>query len=546
MHQHTANVVDVDGRRIFWGRVTWEAGVISSVTELGDERPGLPALMPGFVDAHLHIESSLLPPRELGRLAVRHGTVACVADPHEIANVLGAPGVQQMLEDARSSPLVFAFGAPSCVPATAFESAGAALGPEEVRALLAQPGVCFLSEVMNFPGVLSKDPGIMAKLAAAKARGLPIDGHAPGLRGAGARAYTEAGISTDHEATTLDEAAEKLALGMKILIREGSAARSFEALHPLISTHPGQVMLCSDDKHPDDLARGHINTLVARAVAHGHSVFDAARAASLVPQDHYGLELGRLRRGDPMCAVEVRDLSSFEVQRVWIRGRLVAQGGEALSPFVRPAIANRFDAEPIDERALSIEARGELVRVIVARDGELLTDEEVRPARVEAGLVRAEPEADVLLLANLSRYERAARPAVALVRGFGLKRGALASSVAHDSHNVVAVGVDEASLARAMNAVIRARGGLAVADGEAVELLPLPLAGLMSDLEGDVVAARYAALDRAAKALGSSLRAPFMTLSFMALLVIPRLKLSDRGLFDGVGFAFTDVSFSRG
>jgi adenine deaminase len=546
MHEHTANVVDVDGRRVFWGRVTWEAGVISSVTELGGERPGLPAVMPGFVDAHLHIESSLLPPRELGRLAVRHGTVACVADPHEIANVLGAPGVQQMLEDARSSPLVFAFGAPSCVPATRFESAGAALGPEEVRALLAEPGVRFLSEVMNFPGVLSKDPGIMAKLAAAMARGLPIDGHAPGLRGAAARAYTEAGISTDHEATTLDEATEKLALGMKILIREGSAARSFEALHPLISTHPGQVMLCSDDKHPDDLARGHINVLVARAVAHGHSVFDAVRAASLVPQDHYGLALGRLRPGDPLTAVEVRDLSSFEAQRVWIRGQLVAQGGAALSPFVRPAIANRFDAEPIDERALELEARGELVRVMVARDGELFTDEEVRPARVEAGLVRAEPEADVLWLANLSRYERAARPAVALVRGFGLRRGALASSVAHDSHNVVAVGVDGASLARAMNAVILARGGLAVADGEAVELLPLPLAGLMSDLEGDVVAARYAALDRAAKALGSSLRAPFMTLSFMALLVIPRLKLSDRGLFDGVSFAFTDVSFSRG
>lgn len=537
------NVVDVGERRVDLAELSWSQGRIERVARLGPPDPGQRYLVPGFVDAHVHIESSLLPPAELARLATPHGTVACVSDPHEIANVLGVDGVRFMLESARHTAMKILFGAPSCVPATPFESAGASLGPAEVAALLDQPGVGYLSEVMNFPGVLSGDPELGAKLAAARARGLPIDGHAPGLRGDAARAYVAAGISTDHECSSLAEAEEKLALGMKILIREGSAARNFDALHPLVSTHVGRVMFASDDKHPDDLARGHIDALVARAVAAGHSLFDVLVAASVAPAEHYGLSLGHLREGDPMTAVELHDLASFRVRRTFVDGRVVAEEGRSLERFRASSTPNRFEATLVDPQDLRIEAKGARARVIVARDGELVTDAGTVVARIEGGAVVPNPSDDVLLLAVLDRYHPRSRPAVALVRGFGLSQGAIASSVAHDSHNVVAVGVDADALARAMNAVVRARGGLAVATGTAVSTLPLPIAGLMSDLDGETIAARYAELDRAAKALGSKLRAPFMTLSFMALLVIPKLKLSDRGLFDGERFAPTDVSF---
>ena len=536
-----ANVVDIAGRRIFAAEIGWAAGVITRVTEVGDENPAWPYLIPGFIDAHVHIESSLLPPAEFARLAVRHGTVAAVSDPHEIANVLGVAGVRWMLANAAQTPFHILFGAPSCVPATGFETAGARLGVAEVEALLAMPGIGYLSEVMNFPGVLAGDPDLMAMIAAAQRQGLPVDGHAPGLTGSAAAAYAAAGIGSDHECSTLAEAEAKLQAGMAILIREGSAARNFDSLQALLSRYPGRVMLCTDDCHPDDLARGHINQLAARAVALGHDVFAVLQAACLTPQQHYGLALGQLRVGDPMNAALVDNLRDFTVRATWLDGQLSAENGLTCLPPVACVPVNRFAARPVRAEALiaavNRPAGANFSRVIAAEDGQLLTHELHLPV---SGPSVAD---DVLLIAVVNRYAPAP-PAVGLIRGFGLRAGALASSVAHDSHNVIGVGCDAVSLAAALNAVIDVQGGLAVVDAEgASTVLPLPIAGLMSDADGDHVARLYGELSEAVRQrLGSPLRAPFMTLSFMALLVIPELKLSDRGLFDGRRFAFTELA----
>lgn len=533
-----ANLVDIAARRIFAAEIGWSAGVIGRIDELGAANPAWPCLLPGFIDAHVHIESSLLPPAEFARLAVRHGTVASVSDPHEIANVLGLDGVRWMLANAAQTPFHVLFGAPSCVPATAFETAGARLGVADIETLLATPGIGYLSEVMNFPGVLAGDPGLLAMIAAARRHGLPVDGHAPGLSGEAAAAYASAGIGTDHECATLGEAEDKLRAGMAILIREGSAARNFETLHPLISRYPGRIMLCTDDCHPDDLARGHIDRLVARAIAHGHDLFAVLEAACLTPQRHYGLALGQLRVGDPFNAALVDNLRDFTVRATWLDGELAAENGQTCLPPVPCQPINRFAARAVRRDELCVApSDAALSRVIAAEDGQLLTRELRLP------LPGPSVADDVLLIAVVNRYTPTA-PAVALVRGFGLQAGALASSVAHDSHNVIGVGCDAASLATALNAVIAAQGGLALVDGNGqVDCLPLPIAGLMSDLAGDTVASHYAALsDGVRHRLGSPLRAPYMTLSFMALLVIPELKLSDRGLFDGRAFALTEVA----
>jgi adenine deaminase len=541
----TANVVDIDRREIGVAEVCWQNGVITAIRPLGPEDPVRPYLIPGFVDAHIHLESSLLPPAEFARLAVRHGTVATVSDPHEIANILGNEGVLWMLENVRQTPFHVLLGAPSCVPATPFETAGAVLEAHEVETLLDTPGVGYLSEVMNFPGVLGAEPHLMAKIAAARSRHRPVDGHAPGLTGADAARYAAAGIGTDHECASLAEAEEKLANGMAILIREGSAARNFEALHPLISRYPGRIMLCSDDRHPDDLSQGHINALARRAVAHGHDVFDVLLAACLVPRRFYPLNIGEMRVGDAMNAALVEDLQGFNVISTWLDGVLAAENRETrLQPYpCRPV--NRFAAQPVTPPQLRIlagqDAGTVTCRVIGAEDGQLVTKSLQLPLSVVDGVVMPDVENDVLLLAVVNRYHPAP-PALALIRGFGLKSGALASSVAHDSHNIVAVGCDADSLSQAINTVIQAGGGLTLTDGGSTDLLSLPLAGLMSDGDGDAVAAHYSALTHKARTrLGCGLRAPFMTLSFMALLVIPELKLSDKGLFDGRNFDFTDV-----
>ncbi len=547
----TGNLVNIAKRTISPSVVVIENGRISSVSTLDDEADAsLPFITPGFVDAHVHIESSLLVPSEFARLAVVHGTVATVSDPHEIANVCGMEGVNYMIENGNTVPFKFNFGAPSCVPATVFETAGATLNANDVSALLARPEIRYLSEMMNFPGVLAHQPEVMEKIAAAHALGKPVDGHAPGLRGDDARRYIEAGISTDHECFVFEEALDKLRYGMKILIREGSAAKNFDALAALLHDWHEHIMFCSDDKHPDSLVLGHINHLCTRAVAKGIDVFKVLQAACINPVEHYKLDVGLLRVGDPADLVLLQDLKGFEVRQTYINGILVADNGHSLMRTKRASVINNFDAAAVtaDDLKYLLNKWGddenfEQVHVIEALDGQLITNKLEVPIAdlvVNNGHLESNPATDTLKLVVVNRYHEAP-VAQSFIRNFGLKQGALASSVAHDSHNIVAVGVDDESLCRAINAVIGAGGGIAATDGKTEHLLALPVAGLMTNDDGYKVARAYTRIDRFAKdVLGSTLGSPFMTLSFMALLVIPHLKLSDKGLFDGDRFAFVD------
>jgi adenine deaminase len=564
------NIVDIPGGEVYPGEILIKNGFIHSIIRLaaqtfpglagpvadrGSQPGGLPFIMPGFIDAHVHIESSLLVPSEFARLAVIHGTVATVSDPHEIANVCGQEGVEFMIRNGSSVPFHFNFGAPSCVPATVFETAGASLDAAAVVDLLSRPEIRYLSEMMNFPGVLNKDPEVMRKIAAAQAFGKQVDGHAPGLRGEQARQYIAAGISTDHECFTAEEALDKIGYGMKILIREGSAARNFEALADLLNDHWQNMMFCSDDKHPDSLVAGHIDRLCARAVVRGVDVFKVLHAACINPANHYSLPHGLLREGDPADFILVEDLKNFRVLQTYINGQLVADKGHSMIPSVTAEQnpINYFNAAPHTPQDFGYpldkwgeEENIEQVYCIEALDGQLITNKLVLPldgAFPSGGYLHSDPANDILKIVVVNRY-REAPVAKSFIHNFGLKRGALASSVAHDSHNIVAVGVDKESICQAVNLVIEARGGLSCVDpGDEAQnvpasqrILPLPVAGLMTMQDGFRIAEDYTAIDRMAKALGSSLGAPFMTLSFMALLVIPHIKLSDLGLFDGDTF----------
>jgi adenine deaminase len=541
----SVNLVDIPGRLIYPATLRVAAGRIAAIEAVaGATGPdaALPYALPGFVDAHVHVESSLLVPSEFARLALPHGTVATVSDPHEIGNVLGVAGVQYMLDNAAQVPFKFCFGAPSCVPATTFETAGAEITAADIEVLFQNPKIGYLAEMMNWPGVLNRDPVVMEKIDLALRYGRPVDGHAPGLRGEDAARYASASISTDHECFTADEARDKLAADMKILIREGSAARNFDALIELLPRYYDCLMFCSDDKHPDTLLLGHINQLVARAVALGYSVFEVLQVACVNPVTHYQLPVGQLRLGDPADFIVVENLTHFAVRQTYLDGELVAEDGQCLLPAAPVAVLNNFHAEPVRaaQFAVAEPASQPLTPVIECFDGQLITARRNLTLPTAKGQVWPDLTQDVLKLVVLNRYAPAAPPAVAFIKGFGLKAGALASSVGHDSHNITAVGVDDESLAHAINLVVAAKGGLAAVGPDGAELvLPLPVAGLMSDQPGPEVAAAYSRLDDFAKTqLGSGLQAPFMTLSFMALLVIPSLKLSDKGLFDGEKFEF--------
>lgn len=534
----SGHIVDVVAGRVFPGMVVVSDGRVAGVHETSNASAG-GFILPGFVDAHVHVESSMMVPSEFARFASVHGTVATVSDPHEIANVLGVEGVRLMVENGRGVPFKFHFGAPACVPATGFETAGAVLDAAAVADLFDGFGLGYLSEMMNFPAVLAGHADVLAKLRAAKDRGLPVDGHAPGLRGDDARRYAAAGPTTDHECVTLEEALEKIDYGMKILIREGSAARNFAALHPLLRLAPDACMFCTDDLHPDNLQHGHIDRIVARAVAEGHDLFAVLRAATLRPVRHYGLPVGLLQTGDPADFIVVTDLRDFGVRQTYVDGCLIAENWTSRIAGVGTSALNRWGATPKRVEDFHVPARDGLVRVIEAFDGQLVTDELHLPVPAGRGGLVADVDADVLKLTVINRYADAP-PAVGFVRGFGLRRGAIASSVAHDSHNLIAVGASDEELCAAVNGVIAAKGGLALAVGGHVDVLRLEVAGLMSR-DGEGVAAGYARLDRAARDLGTRLRAPFMTLAFMALLVIPALKLSDRGLFDVRAFRFVPL-----
>ena len=539
MQQREGQLVDVHRRKIYPARVTWSDGVITEVQPLGHAEG--PYLLPGFVDAHVHIESSMVVPSEFARLAVQHGTVGTVSDPHEIANVLGVPGVSFMIENGKKVPFHFAFGAPSCVPATSFETAGATIDAAGVRQLLAMPEVRYLAEMMNYPGVLHQDTEVMAKLTAARAAGKPVDGHAPGLTGAAAEEYAKAGISTDHECFTLEEARHKAALGMKILIREGSAARNFDALIPILQLFPDQVMFCSDDKHPDSLLEGHINALVAKAIGQGYDLFDVLRAASVHPVEHYHLPIGLLRPGDNADFIVVEDLENFRHLETWINGQCVAQSGKCLIGRVPIKTPNQFSCPALTPEAFQIRNKGKALRIIKALDGELITEQAVAVPTVKNGFAVCDPQRDLLKIAVINRYTKAL-PQLAFTQGFGIRNGAIASCVAHDSHNIIAVGTDDTLMAKAVNLVVEHQGGISAVGTGGEKALPLPVAGIMSNGDAFEVAHAYQEIDAFARQkLGSSLSAPFMTLSFMALLVIPDLKLSDKGLFSGQQFEFVPL-----
>jgi adenine deaminase len=533
-------IVDIPNKKIFDGEIVFEKGKIISVNP-ATLPASLPAsyILPGFIDSHVHVESSMLVPAEFAKLAVVHGTVATISDPHEIANVCGMEGVEYMIENGNTVPFKFHFGAPSCVPATIFETAGAALTAAEVDRLLQKPEIKYLSEMMNFPGVLFNDEEVMKKIASAKKHGKPVDGHAPGLRGADAKKYIDAGISTDHECFTEAEAKEKLLYGMKILVREGSAAKNFEALIGLMHEHYQEMMFCSDDKHPDSLVEGHINQLCARAVAKGVDVFKVLQAACINPVQHYKMDVGIVKPGDDADFIVLEDLVNFKVRQTYINGQLVAENGRSLIETKRSAAINQFNCGVKTPADFEVKFNGEKeLFVIEALEGQLITNKLTVAPVVEQGNIVSDTGKDILKIVVVNRYRNAA-VAVSFVKNFGLKQGAIASTVAHDSHNIIAVGVDDESICKAVNLVIKEQGGVSAVSHQSHKILGLPVAGLMSAEDGYKVAADYTAIDKMTKeVLGSTLAAPFMTLSFMALLVIPHLKLSDLGLFDGDTFEF--------
>lgn len=531
-------IVDIPNKRIFSGEITVENGKISAIEEVSHDVQQF--ILPGFVDAHIHIESSMLVPSEFARIAVTHGTVATVSDPHEIANVLGIEGVEFMIKNGKQTPFKFNFGAPSCVPATTFESAGAVIDSEGIRKLMANPDITYLAEMMNYPGVLFDDEEVLKKIAWAKHYNKPVDGHAPGLRGDDLTKYINAGITTDHECFTYEEGLEKLQKGMKVLIREGSAAKNFEALIDLLPEHFNNMMFCSDDKHPDDLLVGHINQLCARAIAKGYDVFQILQMACVNPVKHYKLPVGLLQVNHAADFIVVEDLINFKTLKTCINGQVVFENNISLIPHTSFEILNNFNTSKKQVFDFRIESSAKQIRVIEALEGQLVTNELIEDALIENGNIVSNIDKDILKMTVVNRYNEDV-PALAFIKNFGLKSGAIASSVGHDSHNIIAIGVSDEAICKAVNLIIENKGGICAISETVSHIVSLPVAGIMSDQDAKTIGDAYGKLDTIAKQLGSTLHAPYMTLSFMALLVIPSLKLSDKGLFDGNTFKFTSL-----
>jgi len=532
------NIVDILNKRIFKGEVCVENGQISAIREVNHEVENY--ILPGFVDAHIHIESSMVVPSEFAKIAVLHGTVATVSDPHEIANVLGVQGVYFMIENGKKVPLKFNFGAPSCVPATSFESAGAVINADDIKLMMENPDINYLAEMMNYPGVLFDDEEVLQKIEHAKNNNKPIDGHAPGLRGNDVSKYIAAGISTDHECFRYDEALEKLQKGMKIIIREGSAAKNFDALIDLLPKHYNNMMFCSDDKHPDDLLLGHINQLCERAVAKGIDVFKVLQAACVNPVKHYNLKVGLLQVGDAADFILVDNLKEFNVLETYINGELVAKNGKSFVKSVPFEVLNNFNTDIKKVADFRLASLSKKIRVIEALDGELVTNNIEADSLIVDGNLVSNTATDVLKMTVVNRYKNET-PSIAFIKNFGIKEGAIASSVGHDSHNIIAIGVSDEAICKAINLIIENKGGVCAVTKTTEKVVALPVAGIMSDQPAEIIGNAYAALDAMAKEMGSTLRAPYMSLSFMALLVIPSLKLSDKGLFDGNTFKFTSL-----
>ncbi len=534
-HIVTGQLIDIQNNTIYGASVVIENGSIQSIEKCDNPAPHY--LLPGFIDAHVHIESSMLVPSEFARLAVVHGTVGTVSDPHEIGNVLGVTGVEYMIQNGNQVPFKFYFGAPSCVPATPFETAGASIGVADVEQLLAKAEINYLAEMMNWPGVLHQESAVYDKIALAKKYGKVVDGHAPGLKGEDAAKYASAGISTDHECFSIEEALDKLACGMKILIREGSAAKNFEALIPLIEEYEDSIMFCSDDKHPDNLVESHINQLVVRSLEKGYDLFKVLKAACINPVIHYGLDVGLLQPGDKADFIIIDHPTSFRIKKTYINGEIVAEAGNSKINAIENELINNMREFNVNPNQFQVKAEGEMIHAIEPIEGQLITNKLVVPAKIADGYVISNMADDLLKIAVINRYKQS-EPAIGFIKHFGLKNGAIASSVAHDSHNVIVIGCDDESMAAVANLVLNVGGGVAAIGNDRELIVPLPVAGLMSTEDGYKVAQDYSELDQFVKTLGCSLQSPFMTLSFMALLVIPSCKLSDKGLFDGEKFEF--------
>ena len=534
----SGKIVDIVNQKIFEGTIIFENGKIISVKEEANTQNKY--IIPGLIDSHIHVESSMLIPSEFARLAVTHGTVATVSDPHEIANVLGIDGIKYMIENGRKVPFKFYFGASSCVPATPFETSGATLGIAETEELLKMDEIKYLSEMMNFPGVLFDDDEVLKKLALAKKYNKPIDGHAPGVKGKDAEKYIAAGITTDHECFTLEEALDKVKYGMFVQIREGSAAKNFDALISLMDKFPDKIMFCSDDRHPNDLEKGHINEIVKRAIKCGYDPVKILRSCTYNPVKHYNLDVGLLREGDNADIVIIDNFDDFNILETYINGEKVAENGNSLINSVAENAPNKFNTSEISVNDLKVLPEGEKIKIIEALEGQLVTIKSIDEPKICENNIVSNIENDVLKIVVLNRYEDA-KPAIAFIKNFGLQKGAIASTVAHDSHNIVAVGVDDNDIVKAINLLVREKGGVSVADKNNYDVLPLPVAGIMSNKDAYEVANNYKMIDKKAKELGCKLNAPYMTLSFMALLVIPEIKLSDKGLFDGAKFEFTSL-----
>jgi adenine deaminase len=535
------NIVDIKNRKIFKGEITIIDGLISGI----EEKPCIENhfILPGFVDAHIHIESSMLVPSEFAKIAVNHGTVATVSDPHEIANVLGIKGVEFMIENGKKTPFKFNFGAPSCVPATPFESAGAIIDSDGIKQLMANPDIKYLAEIMNYPGVIFDDAEVLKKIEWAKYYNKSIDGHAPGLTGDNLNKYISAGITTDHECFTYDEALEKLQKGMKVIIREGSAAKNFEALIDLLPEHFENMMFCSDDKHPDDLLLGHINQFCERAIAKDIDIFKVLQVACVNPVKHYGLDVGLLKVGDAADCIVVENLYDFKTLQTYINGALVFDKGESKIVSIDFEILNNFNTDKKLVSDFRYESNQSKIRVIECLDGELVTNEIIKDATTDNGNLISNTETDILKMTIVNRYENS-KSSIAFIKNIGLKEGAIATSIGHDSHNIIAVGVSDEAICKAVNLIIDNKGGICAVSDDSEKVVPLPIAGIMSDQNAETIGKAYSELDEMAKGLGSKLHAPYMSLSFMALLVIPSLKLGDKGLFDGDTFKFTSLEVS--
>ncbi len=539
--QIAGNIIDVKKRKIFSGTLAIENGKIKKIIQ--DNKKYSNYILPGFIDSHIHIESTLLTPQEFSRIVVQHGTIAVVADPHEIANVGGLKAVDFFIKQAEKSSLKIFFSVPSCVPATKNETNGAELSVSDVEILMQYPQVKALAEMMNFPGVLNFDKEIIAKINTAKKYRKPIDGHAPGLKGSALKQYIGAGISTDHEVCFVNEALERIDQGMYIQIREGSAAKNFDELHSLIKTHSEKCMFCSDDKHPDELIIGHINELVKKSLDLGYNIFDVLTIATINPIEHYKLDVGLLQEGDPADFIVIDNLTSFKILETYINGEKIFSKGTSLIPISDFEPINNFNIGKLSSHEFSIKTNKKFCHVIEIEDGSLFTKNSIHSTNIKNGIATTSIEKDILKIVIVNRYFKA-KPAIAFIKGFGLKSGAIASSVAHDSHNIIAVGVSDEEICKAINIIIEHKGGLSIANKENIKILPLPFAGLMSIDNYENVASNYSQLQQETKLLGTKLKSPFMTLSFMGLTVIPELKLSDKGLFDSLKFEFVDLFVS--